>query len=132
MNRRRVLGVGCAVVLAGLGAAGLVSWANSAKASTQDQHAQTAVVIVDRHVDKGADASVIAASVHVGTAEKQSLQPGALTSVAEIGAQVAAADLEKGDQLIAARLTTSVDSGLRPAPSSTASSSKPRPPSAVW
>ena len=36
MNRRRVLGVGAAVVLAGLGAVGVVSWANTTKSSAED------------------------------------------------------------------------------------------------
>jgi cyanate lyase len=37
MNRRRVLGVGAAAVLAGLGAVGVVSWASSTKSSAEDQ-----------------------------------------------------------------------------------------------
>jgi pilus assembly protein CpaB len=104
MNRRRAAGIGAAVVLAGLGATGVISWANSTKTSAEAQEAQTAVVIVDTHVPKGADAATIKADTHVGTVQQKSLQPGALTSEAQIGSQVALADLEPGDQLVAARL----------------------------
>ena len=109
MNRRRVAGIGAAVVLAGVGATGLVAWADSAKSSAEDQQSQTAVVIVDKHVPKGADAATIAASSHEGTVQVRSLQPGALTTEAQIGSQVALADLEPGDQLVAARLGAKVD-----------------------
>ncbi len=111
MNRRRVLGVGTAIVLAGLGATGLVTWANSAKSSAAAQQAQTAVVIVDKQVPKGADAATIKAATHVGSVERQNLAPGALTSEEQIGTQVAAADLESGDQLVEARLTQQVTTG---------------------
>jgi pilus assembly protein CpaB len=109
MNRRRVAGIGAAVVLAGVGATGLVAWADSAKSSAEDQQAQTAVVIVDKHVPRGADAATIAASSHEGTVQVRSLQPGALTTETQIGSQVALADLEPGDQLVAARLGAKID-----------------------
>jgi pilus assembly protein CpaB len=109
MNRRRVAGIGAAVVLAGVGATGLVAWADSAKSSAEDQQSQTAVVIVDKHIPKGADPATIAASSHEGTVQVRTLQPGALTSEAQIGPRVAVADLEPGDQLVAARLGAKVD-----------------------
>src|SRR5262245_266754 len=104
MNRRRVTGAIVAVALAGAGAVGLVSWANSTKADAEASEAQTAVVIVDKQVPKGADAATIKVATHMGTVQQKALQPGALTSEAQIGNQVAASDLQPGDQLVAARL----------------------------
>ena len=78
MNRRRVLGVGCAVVLAGLGSVGVISWASSTKSSAEDQQSQTAVVIVDKHVPKGADGATIIASSHAGTVQQKDLAAGVL------------------------------------------------------
>ena len=109
MNRRRVMGVGAAVVLAGLGSVGVISWANSTKQSAEAQEAQTPVVIVDHHVPKGANGATIEGATHVGSVQQKALQPGALTSEAEIGNQVAISDLEPGDQLIAARLGAAVN-----------------------
>jgi pilus assembly protein CpaB len=107
MNRRRAAGIGAAVVLAGLGSVGVISWANSTKTSAEAQEAQTSVVIVDTHVPKGADANTIKADTHVGTVAQKNFAPGALTSEDQIGNQVALADLEPGDQLVSARLGTS-------------------------
>jgi pilus assembly protein CpaB len=107
MNRRRVIGVGAAIVLAGLGTVGTVSWANSTRQSAEAAEAQTPVVIVDSHVAKGADAATIRSATHIGTVQEKALQPGALTTEDQIGNQSAVADLEPGDQLVAARLGAS-------------------------
>ena len=110
MNRRRVTGAIVAMALAGVGAVGLVSWANSTKADAEASEAQTAVVIVDKQVPKGADAATIKAATHVGTVQRKALQPGALTSEEQIGNQVAVSDLQPGDQLVKARLAAAVQS----------------------
>jgi pilus assembly protein CpaB len=104
MNRRRVLGVGAAVVLAGLGSAGVISWAESSKNHAEAQQAQTAVLIMDKRVPEGADAATILAASHVSTIQQKNLAEGALTSEDQVGTQVALADLEPGDQLVKARL----------------------------
>jgi pilus assembly protein CpaB len=106
------LGVGCAVVLAGLGSVGVVSWASSTKSSAEDQQSQTAVVIVDKHVPKGADAATILAGTHEGTVQLKNLAADALTSESQVGNQVAVADLYPGDQLVKDRLAAKVDNGL--------------------
>jgi pilus assembly protein CpaB len=111
MNRRRVVGIAAAVILAGVGATGVVAWANSTKDHAAAQEAQTAVVIVDTRVAKGADAGTIRKSTHVGTVQQKNLQPGALVSEDQIGNQVALVDLLPGDQLVAGRLG-SADNGL--------------------
>jgi pilus assembly protein CpaB len=109
MDRRRAAGVGVAVVLAGLGATGAISWANSTKDSAEASRAQTAVVIVDTRVPKGADANTIKAATHEGTVQQKALAPGALTRESQIGSKVALADLLPGDQLVKGRLGSKVD-----------------------
>jgi len=111
MNRRRVIGVGAAVVLAGLGAVGVLSWASSTKSSAEDQQTQTPVVIVDSHVPKGADAAAILAGTHEGSVARKNLAANAVTSDSQIGTQVAVADLYPGEQLVKDRLA-SKDTGL--------------------
>jgi pilus assembly protein CpaB len=113
MNRRRFLGIGCALALAGLGALGVTSWATNTRNAAEDQQSQTPVVIIDKHVPKGADAATILASSHVGTVHQKDLASNALTSESDIGTQVTSADLYPGDQLIKDRLATKLDNGLR-------------------
>jgi|RhiMetdeSRZDD1v2_1073273.scaffolds.fasta_scaffold180361_2 pilus assembly protein CpaB len=112
MNGRRVLGVSAAAVLAGLGAVGVVTWANTSKSNAEEQQSQTAVLIVDQHVPKGADAATILAGTHVGTVQRKSLAVGALTSDAQVGAQVAAGDMYPGEQVVKDRLAAKVDTGV--------------------
>ena len=110
MNRRRVTGAIAAMALAGVGAAGLVSWANGTKEDAEAAGAQASVVIVDKVVPTGADADTIKAATHVGTVQQKARQPGALTSEDQIGSQVAASELQPGDQLVKARLAEAVKS----------------------
>jgi pilus assembly protein CpaB len=112
MNSRRVLGVSAAVVLAGLGAVGVVSWANTTKSSAEDQQAQTVVLIVDQHVPKGSDAATVLANTHEGTVQQKYVAAGAVTSDAQIGSQVATADMYPGEQVVKDRLAPKVDSGV--------------------
>jgi pilus assembly protein CpaB len=112
MNRRRVIGVGAAVVLAGLGAVGVVSWASSTKSSAEDQQSQVAVVIVDKQIPKGADAATILAGTHEGTVQQKNLAAGAVTSDTQVGNQVAVADLYPGEQLVKDRLAAKVESNV--------------------
>jgi pilus assembly protein CpaB len=112
MNRRRAIGIGSAVVLAGLGTGGVTSWATTTKRAAEDQQSQTPVVIIDKRVPKGADAATILASSHVGTVPRKDLATDALTSDSEVGTQVTSAELYPGDQLIKDRLAMQVDNGL--------------------
>jgi pilus assembly protein CpaB len=112
MNRRRVMGVSAAVVLAGLGAAGLVSWANNTKASAEDQQAQVAVLLVDKHVPIGADAATILDATHVGTVSRKNLAEGAVIADAEVGSQVAGSELFPGEQVVKGRLVAKVNDGI--------------------
>ena len=112
MNSRRVLGVSAAVVLAGLGAGGVVTWANTSKSNAEEQQSQTAVLIVDQHVPKGADAATILAGTHVGAVARRNLATGAVVSDAQVGAQIAAADMYPGEQVVKDRLAAKVESGI--------------------
>lgn len=112
MNRRRVIGGVAAVSLAGLGTVGLVAWANDTKASAVDQQSLTAVVIVDQHVPKGADAATILAGTHEDTVQRRDLAANAVTSDAQVGTQVAASDLYPGEQLVKDRLAAQVESSV--------------------
>jgi hypothetical protein len=78
----------------------------SAEADAEAQGEPTPVLIVDKLVPQGADATTIIASTHQGTVQLRSKQPGARADEGEIGRQVAAVDLLPGDQLVADRLTT--------------------------
>ena len=109
MNRRSVAGIGVAVVLAGLGATGARLVGQLGQEQCRGSQAQTAVVIVDKHVPKGADAATIMTATHEGTVQQKDLAPGALTSEDQIGSQVALADLLPGDQLVKDRLASNVD-----------------------
>ena len=62
------------------------------------------VYVVDKLVPKGAAAETIKASVSVEQIPARLEQPGAITDLDEVGANVAATDLQPGDQLLAARL----------------------------
>jgi pilus assembly protein CpaB len=112
MNRRRVLGTVAAVALAGVGAIGLVSWANSTKDSAEAAQAQTAVLIVDKLIPKGATAATILDSTHVGTVQQKSLASGAITSDGQVGTLLAAADMYPGEQVVKDRLVAQLDNGI--------------------
>ena len=61
---------------------------------------------------KGADAATILAGTHEGTVQQKNLAAGAITSDAQIGNQVAVADLYPGDQLVKDRLAAQVETGV--------------------
>jgi pilus assembly protein CpaB len=103
-NRRRTLGILLAVLLAGAGTAALVSYVQSAKDEALAAEALVDVYVVDRIVPKGADAATIRSSISLEKVPARLKQPGAVTSTEVIGSQVAATDLQPGDQLVEARL----------------------------
>ena len=111
-NRRRTLGILLAVVLAGAGTAALVSYVQSAKNSAVAAEALVDVYIVDTLVPKGSDAATIRGSISLARVPARLKQPGAITTDEAIGAQVAAADLQPGDQLVTARLVQTATSNV--------------------
>ena len=103
-NKRRIVGILAAVVLATIGTVALVGYVQSAKNKAVAQEALVEVYVVDKVVPKGAAAETIKASVSVEQTPARLEQPGAITDLDEVGANVAAADFQPGDQLVAARL----------------------------
>ena len=104
-NRRRIIGIAAAVLLAVIGTVSLLSYVNSAKDKAVADEALVDVYVVDDFIPKGADAETIASSVSIEQVPARLEQSGAITDLDSIGDNVAAADLQPGDQLLTARLT---------------------------
>lgn len=104
-NRRRIIGILAAVLLALVGTVSLVSYVRSAKDKAVADEALVDVYVVDEFIPKGADADTIASSVSIEQVPARLEQSGAITDLDSIGDNVAAADLQPGDQLLTARLT---------------------------
>jgi pilus assembly protein CpaB len=103
-NRRRVVGILAAMILATIGTVALVGYVQSAKDKAVAEERMVDVYVVDELVPKGAAAETIKASVSIEQIPARLAQPGAIADLEEVGANVAAADLQPGDQLLAARL----------------------------
>ncbi len=109
--KRRVLSLVAAVVLAGVGTAALVAYVRSARADAVAGEAQTEVLVVTEAVAQGAAFDQVRSRVQVATVPVRLVAVGALTTLEELDAMVAAdssltaaADLLPGDQLQRARL----------------------------
>ncbi len=105
-NRRRIIGILTAIAMAIIGTVALVSYVQSAKDEAVADEALVDVYILDTLVPKGADPETIKSSVSVERVPARLVQSGAITDLDEVGANVAAADLLPGDQLLQARLVT--------------------------
>jgi len=103
-NKRRILGLVAAMLLALVGTVSLVAYVRSAKDQAVAQEELVDVYVVDEFVPKGADPDTIKSSVEIEQVPARLMQTGALTDLGAIGDQVAASDLQPGDQLLAARL----------------------------
>jgi pilus assembly protein CpaB len=103
-NKRRITGILAAVILATIGTVALVGYVQSAKDKAVAEEALVEVYVVDKVVPKGAAAETIKTSVSVEQIPARLEQPGAITDLKEVGANVAATDLQPGDQLLAVRL----------------------------
>ena len=103
-NKRRIIGILAAVILAIIGTVALVGYVQSAKDKAVAEEALVDVYVVDKLVPKGATAETIKSSVSVEQVPARLEQPGAITDLEDVGANVAATDLQPGDQLLAARL----------------------------
>jgi pilus assembly protein CpaB len=103
-NKRRLIGVITAMLLAIIGTVALVGYVRSAKDEAVAKEALVDVYVVDRLVPKGAEADTVRASVSLDRVPARLKQPGAITDLGDVGDNVAAADLLPGDQLVAARL----------------------------
>jgi pilus assembly protein CpaB len=105
-NKRRIIGIVAAAVLALVGTISLVGYVRSAKDDAVAHEALVDVYVVDEHVPKGAGAETIKASVSIEQVPARLKQDDVITDLEAVGEQVAAADLQAGDQLVAARLAS--------------------------
>jgi pilus assembly protein CpaB len=106
-NKRRIIGIVAATLLALVGTISLVGYVRSAKDDAVAQEALVDVYVVDVYVPKGADPETIRASVSIEQVPARLKQDDAITDLETVGEQVAAADLQVGDQLVAVRLASS-------------------------
>ncbi len=103
-NRRRILGMLGALVLAIVGTVALVAYVQEAKDRAVADEALVDVYVVDELVPQGAEADAIRAAISLGQVPARLKQPGAVTDLSVLAGNVAATDLQPGDQLLAARL----------------------------
>jgi pilus assembly protein CpaB len=106
-NKRRIIGIVAAAVLALVGTISLVGYVSSAKDDAVAQETLVDVYVVDEFVPQGAGPETIKLSVSVEQVPARLKQDDAITDLETVGEQVAAADLQAGDQLVAARLASS-------------------------
>ena len=103
-NKRRITGILAALLLAIIGTVALVGYVQSAKDKAVADEALVDVYVVDKLVPKGAEPETIKSSVSVEHVPTRLKQSGAITDLDAVGTNVAATDLQPGDQLLAARL----------------------------
>jgi pilus assembly protein CpaB len=103
-NKRRIVGIVAAMILAIIGTVALVGYVNSAKDKAVAAESTIGVYVVDTLVPKGAPAETIKASVSLEQVPARLEQPGAVKDLDEVGSNVASTDLQPGDQLVKARL----------------------------
>jgi pilus assembly protein CpaB len=103
-NKRRITGIIAAIALATIGTVALVGYVQSARDDAVAAEALVDLYVVDALVPKGAPAETIRASVSLAQVPARLEQPGAISDLDELGDNVAATDLQPGDQLLAARV----------------------------
>ena len=108
-NKRRIIGILAAMVLAVVGTVALIGYVNSAKDKAVGNEALVNVYVLDKLVPKGADAASIKSSVSIVRVPARLKQTGAVTDLKVVGDNVASADLLPGDQLLEARLVPQQD-----------------------
>src|SRR3954466_12017187 len=103
-NKRRIVGIVAATLLAIIGTVALVGYVQSAKDNAVAAESLVDVYVVDKLVPKGAEAETIKSSVSLEHVPSRLEQPGAVSNLGDVGANVAGADFQPGDQLVKARL----------------------------
>ncbi len=86
-NKRRIIGIVAATILAIIGTVALVGYVQSAKNKAVASEALVEVYVVDQLVPKGAEAETIKSSVSVEQIPARLEQPGAITDLDECGRQ---------------------------------------------
>jgi pilus assembly protein CpaB len=103
-NTRRITGIVTAITLAIIGTVALVGYVQSAKDKAVAEEALVDVYVLDELVPMGAAPETIKSSVSLEQVPARLKQSGAITDLDAVGENVAATDLQPGDQLLAARL----------------------------
>lgn len=103
-NKRRIIGIVAATILALIGTVALVTYVRSVTDDAVADETLVEVYVVDKFVPKGAEPDTIRSAVSIEQVPARLKQEGALTDLEQVGEQVAASDLQPGDQLLAARL----------------------------
>src|SRR4051794_30838132 len=103
-NNRRIIRIFAAMLLAVAGTIALVGYVRSAKDKAAAEEASVNVYVVNTLVPKGADADTIRSSVSLEKVPARLKQTGVITNLDSVGTNVAATDLQPGDQLLTARL----------------------------
>ena len=86
-NKRRIIGILAAMVLAIIGTVALVGYVQSAKDKAVADEALVDVYVVDELVPKGAEAETIKSSVSLEQVPARLKQPGAITDLEARGRQ---------------------------------------------
>ncbi|ALX04038.1 Flp pilus assembly protein CpaB [Aeromicrobium erythreum] len=108
MNKQR-LAIGAAVLLAVLGFAALVVYAQGADDRAFEGTERTTVLRVTREVATKTPASELAKSVETVDLPKAAVVPGALTDLSDVEGEVTQGVLVPGDQLTAAKFASPDD-----------------------
>jgi len=103
-NKRRIIGILAAIILAVVGTVSLMAYVRTAKDRAVADEALVDVYVVDELVPKGAGPDTIKSSVSIEHVPSRLKQTGAISDLDAVGDNVAAADLQPGDQLLTARL----------------------------
>ena len=103
-NKRRITGILAALLLAIVGTVALMGYVRSAKDKAVASEALVDVYVVDKLVPKGAEPDAIKSSVSLEQIPARLKQSGAIADLDAVGTNVAATDLQPGDQLLAVRL----------------------------
>lgn len=106
-NKRRIIGIVAATLMAVIGTISLVGYVQSAKDKAVAEEELVDVYVMDEFVPKGAEPATIRSSVSIERVPARLMQAGAITDIEAVGDLVAATDLQPGDQLLAARLAAS-------------------------
>jgi pilus assembly protein CpaB len=105
-NKRRIAGIITALILATVGTVTLAAYMRDAKNDAVAQEAMVGVYVVDTLVPQGAEPDMIKSSVSLVQVPARLKQQGAITDLDAVGSNVAATDLQPGDQLLEARLAS--------------------------
>jgi pilus assembly protein CpaB len=101
--RRRLLAAAAALVLALVGTVVLVAYARGADQRAMAGMSTVQVLVVAQPIAVGTPATDLAALVHTEPLPARAAVPGRVTDLAELAGQVATADLQPGEQLLASR-----------------------------